>query len=104
MLNEDALFGGEKPSAHPVLFEDIDESMVKEAVLKTKGGYGPSGLDAYGSRKIIVSKIYETINADLRRMFANVIKKICSGKFPVDTTKNETPFEAFLARILIPFD
>ena len=75
MLNEDALFGGEKPSAHPVLFEDIDESMVKEAVLKTKGGYGPSGLDAYGSRKIIVSKIYEIINADLRRMFANVIKR-----------------------------
>ena len=103
-MNEDALFVGEKPSAYPVLFEHIDESMVKEAVLKTKGDYGPSGLDAYGWRKIIVSKIYETINADLGRMFANVIKKICSGKFPADTTKNETPFEAFLACILILLD
>ena len=49
--------------------------MVKQAALKTKGGSGPSGLDADGWRKILVSKSYGTINADLRRVFANVIKK-----------------------------
>ena len=49
--------------------------MVKEAALKTKGGSGPSGLDVDGWRKILVSKSYGAINADLRRVFANIIKK-----------------------------
>ena len=47
-LNEEALFRGDKPSVPPVVFEDIDKSMLKETALKTKGGSGPSGLDADG--------------------------------------------------------
>ena len=74
-MNEEVLLGGEKPSIYPVVFEDIDESMVKEAALKTKGGSGPLGLDAGGWRKIFMSKSYGTINADLRRAFANIMKK-----------------------------
>ena len=74
-LNEEVLLRGEKPSVHSVVFEDIDDNMVKEATLKTKGGSCPSGLDADGWRKILVAKSYGTINADLRRVFANVIKK-----------------------------
>ena len=69
-LNKEVLLRGEKPSVHPVVFEDTDENMVKEAALKTKGGSGPSGLDADGWRKILVSKSYRTINTDLRRAFA----------------------------------
>ena len=45
-LNEEAFLRGEKPSVHLVVFEDTDNSMVKEAALKTKGSSGPSGLDA----------------------------------------------------------
>ena len=78
--------------------------MVKEVALKTKGGCGPSGLDADGWRKILVSKSYRTVNTDLRRGFANVIKKIYTEKLSVDTTKDETPLEAFLACRLIPID
>ena len=65
-LNEQVLLRGEKTSVHPVVFEDIDENMVKEAALKTKGGSGHSGLDADRWRKILVSKSYGTINVDLR--------------------------------------
>ena len=101
-LNEEVLLRGEKRSVHFVVFEDIDESMVKEAALKTKGGSGPSGLDAGGWREILVSKTYGTINADLRRAFTNVIKKICTEKLPVDTTKDETPLKAFFASRLFP--
>ena len=101
-LNEEVLLRVEKPSVYPVVFEDIDENMVKETALKTKGGSGPSGLDANGWRKILVSKSYGTINADLRRAFANVIKK--TEKLPVDTTKDETPLEVFLACRLILLD
>ena len=79
---------GEKPSVHPVVFKDIDENMVKETALKTKGGSGPSGLDTDGWRKIFVSKSYGTINADLRQAFVNAIKKTCSEKLPVGTTKD----------------
>ena len=78
--------------------------MVKEAVLKTKGGSCPSGLDADGWKKIFVSKSYGTINADLRTAFNNVIKKICTKKLPVDTSKDEIPLKAFLACKLIPLD
>ena len=62
--------------------------MVKEAALKTKGGSGPSRLDTDGWRKILVSMSYRRINADLRRAFVNVIKKICTEKLPVGTTKD----------------
>ena len=96
-LNEEVLLRGKKPSVHSVVFEDIDESMVKEAALKTKGGSGLSGLDADGWRKILESKSYGTINTDLRRAFANFIKKMCAEKLPVDTTKVETLLEVFLA-------
>ena len=72
-LNEEVLLRGEKPSVHSVVFEDIDESMVKEAALKTKGDSDLSGLDAAEWRKILVSKSYGTINTDLRRAFANFI-------------------------------
>ena len=87
-FNEQVLLRGEKPSVHPVGFEDIDENMVKEAALKIKGGSGHSGLDADGWRKILVSKSYGTINVDLRQAFANVIKKICTERLHVDTTKD----------------
>ena len=103
-MNEEVLLGGKKPSIHPVVFEDTDESMVNETVPKTKSGSGPSGLDADGWRKILVSKSYGTINVDLRRAFANVIKKIFTEKLTVNTTKDETSLDAFLACRLIPLD
>ena len=103
-LNKEVLLRGEKPSEHPVVFEDADENMVKEAALKTKGGSGLSGLDADEWRKILTSKSYGTFNADLRRVFANIIKKIWIEKLPVDTAKDETPLEAFLACRLISLD
>ena len=54
--------------------------------------------------KILVSKSYGTINTDLRQAFANVIRKICTEKLPVNTTKDETPLEAFLVCRFIPLD
>ena len=102
-LNEEVLLRGKKPSAYAVVFEDNDESMVQEAALKTEGGSGPSGLDVDRWRKILVQEL-RTIYADLRRAFANVIKKICTVNLPVDKTKDGTPLEAFLACRLIPLE
>ena len=69
--------------------------MAKDAPLKTKCVSSPSGLDGDGRRKILVSKSQGTLNADLRRAFGNVIKRICTEKLPVDTTKDQTPLKAF---------
>ena len=74
-MNEEVLLRVEKPSVHPVVFEGVDENTVKEAALKTKGASGSSGLDADGWRKIIVSKSYGTINADLRQRLPMSLKK-----------------------------
>ena len=47
-------------------------------------------------------KSYGAIITSLRRVFANVIKKIYTKKLPVERTKDETQLEAFLTCRLIP--
>ena len=74
-FNKEVLLIREKPSVHPVVFKDIDESMVKEAALKAKGGSSSSGLDADGWRMVLVFKSYGTTKPYLRGAFASDIKK-----------------------------
>ena len=40
---------------HPIKFAGIDEEMVRKAAIKTKGGSGPSAMDADGWRRILCS-------------------------------------------------
>ena len=44
-----------KKQMHSIVYEDIDEDLIKKAAIKTKGGCGPSGLDADNWRRILVS-------------------------------------------------
>ena len=75
----------------PIKFHSIDAESVKKAILKTKGAAGPSGLDADGSKRILISN-------DLCKTFAEVIKKICT------TEDLSSSLEALLACRLIPLD
>ena len=95
VVDDDVLLSGEKPYVHPVIYESIDEEMVKRAALKTKGGSGPSGLDVDGWRKILASNNYGTVNTDLRKAFTEVIKTICTKKIEINTENNTTSLEAF---------
>ena len=72
-LNKSLLLRGEKPSVCLAVFEDIDQIMVKVAAFKTKVVMVLNELRNYG-----------TINVDLRKAFANVIKKISTEKLPVE--------------------
>ena len=45
VYHEEILQGPEE-QIHSIVYEDIDECLVKKAAIKTKGGCGPSGLDA----------------------------------------------------------
>ena len=47
----DVLLTGVPQDVHPIMFACIDDEMIKKAAIKTKGGPGPSAMDADGWRK-----------------------------------------------------
>ena len=53
---EETLLPDKPEVIHPIKFEKIDAEMVRKAAIKTKGGAGPSGMDADGWRRIFASK------------------------------------------------
>ena len=71
--------------------------MVREAIKKTHGSAGPSGLDADGWRRILLSANFGTSGEDLRKAIADMTKRLCRDK----TAKH---LEAFLACRLIPLN
>ena len=58
--SEDILLTGDIPFFDPVVFTNINEKAIATAALKTGGGAGPSGLDADGWRRMLVSRNYGT--------------------------------------------
>ena len=68
--------------------------MVLKAAQLTKGGSGPSGMDADGWRKILTSKVYDDTGNDLRTS----IKKMCKD----DIIDNS--LEELLTSRLVPLD
>ena len=96
--SQDILLNGPLQNIHPVKFQSIDEKMIRKAVTKTKGGSGPSGVDTDGWRRILASNNFGTSSSDLRKAFANVVRKLCT--YLVETYT----IEAFLSCCLIPLD
>ena len=83
---------------HPVVYDDIDESLILKAATLMKGGSGPSGFDADELRRILTSREFGTSSTDLRKTFAQRIKRLCIG---LETT---TSLDAFTACRLILLD
>ena len=48
------------------MFQNITESTILSAALKTKGSSGPSGIDADGWRRILVSKNFTAAACEVR--------------------------------------
>ena len=61
----------------------IDETSIAKAALKTKGAAGPSGQDADGWRRILVSKNYGDAGRDLRSAIAEMMRSLCCREVPV---------------------
>ena len=70
-----------------------------KAAMLTKGGSGPSGLDADGWRKILTSRSFGTVSSKLRKTFALFVKSLC-----VEEIKNAESLESFIVCRLIPLD
>lgn len=99
---EETLINGDPPVIHPIIFEDINEELVRKAAIRTKGGSGPSGLDADGWRRIITSNAFGTCASDLRKAIADFIKYICVNE--IECQNNKTTLESFIASRLVPLD
>ena len=105
--NSDALFDEHAPEVHPVVFESITADSVRKAALKTRGGAGPSGIDADGWRHILASRNFGNASEELRSEFAKTIKILCTEKVEHISTPSNTVtsnIEALLACRLIPLD
>ena len=70
---EETLINGEPPVIHPIIFDDINEELVRKAAIRTKGGPDPSGLDDDGWRKLLISKVFGSCISDLCKAIADFI-------------------------------
>ena len=96
--NESNLLSGPIQHIDPIVFDTIDEEMVRKAALKTQGGSGPSGMDADGWRKPLTSKVFGDSGKDLRKAIVSVTRKLCTQEI-IDES-----LEGFLAARLVPLD
>ena len=84
---------------HPIVYDDIDESLILKAATLTKVESGPSGRHPDGSRRMLTSREFGTSSTDLRKTFAQLIKRLC-----IEELETTTSLEAFTACRLIPLD
>ena len=92
---------GEVPYFDPVVFSAIDEDSVAKAALKTKGAAGPSGLDADGWRRMLVSKNFGKFGKDLRTAVARMTTVLCTKEIETSAINS---LEAYIACRLIPLE
>ena len=61
---------------HPVIFDALDGTVIRSAALRTQGSAGPSGLDAYGWRRLCTS--FQQASDDLCNSLALVARRLCT--------------------------
>ena len=101
---DEALLDEPLKRIHPIVFDAINEDTVLKAATVTKGGSGPSGLDADGWRRILCSSVFGTTNLDLRKAIAELIKKLCIEPITPNTDGTSSSIEAFVACRMIPLN
>ena len=102
--NPTILLEGEPTFVDPTI--DINETEISKAALRTKDAAGPSGLDADGWKRKLVSKNFGKVGADLRRFIAEMARKLCTREVKIKVSPDEnsryTNLEAYIASRLIP--
>ena len=98
-LHEEMLLEGPVKSIHPVIFDDIDSTLVQKIALKMKGAAGPSNFDANDWRNMIGSRRYGNSSTDLCIAIANMAKVVAT-----ENLTNDNVLSSLLACRLIPLD
>jgi len=65
------------PDYHPVIFDDLDGNVVREAALHTSGAAGPSGVDAYGWRRLCSA--FGSVSGELCCSIAALARRLCTS-------------------------
>ena len=100
--SQQTLLQGPIQKMHPVMYDDIDEEVIKKAAIRAKRGSGPSGLDADGWRRIIVSSCFGTATSDLCKAIAELNKKFCITN--ISNSNDCGSLESSVACRLIPLN
>ena len=98
----DTLMSGDIPYFDPVRFTNIDDKAIATAALKTRGSAGPSGLDADGWRRMLVSKNFGKTGKDLRVSIAKMAQNLCSREVQEIVGTENSSIEAYTSNRLIP--
>ena len=96
---ENVLLEGDVEYFDPVIFSNIDETSIAKAAARTRGAAGPSGMDADGWRRILLSKNYGNIGKDLREAVAGMARKLCTQEL---SEEEQIGIEAYTSCRLIP--
>ena len=102
----EALCDFQAPDVHTVVFDTINEDSIRKAAMNTKGGSGPSGVDADTWRLILASHRFGICSEELRTELASATRQMCKEKVEIHV-EGQSPtssLEAFLACRLIPLD
>ena len=84
---------------NPVIFEDIDQTLIENLATKTIGSAGPSQLDADAWRRILASKTFGPEGMDLCKAIARLARCLC-----VTVLEEPNSIMALMACRLIPLD
>ena len=95
--SDDILLKETTQEVHPVIYESINSEMVKDAIKKTRRAAGPSGMDADGWRRILISGNFRNVGEYFRKSIAEIAKRLWQER-------SANYLTAFLAYRLIPLD
>ena len=57
--------------------KNFEEELIKRAAIRTKGGLGPSRVDADDWPRIILSSCFGTATSHIHKAIAELVKKLC---------------------------
>ena len=101
----ETLLNGEVPFVDPVMFHDLDKSVIARAASRTKGAAGPSGMDAESWKRIILSKSFGKESDQLQTSLAKLARTLCvQDRAQFDNLAVSNPLEAYTSCRLIPLD
>ena len=78
--SDDILLIETRQEVHPVVYESIILEIVKNAIKKTRGAVGPSGMDADRWRLILISGSFGNVGEDFRKSMAEITKRLCQER------------------------
>ena len=76
----ETLLQGTLPDIHPVIFDEVNASLIRSTSLHLSGAAGPSGLDSHAWRRLCTA--FKSSSVDLCQSLALLAKHLCTTAVP----------------------